>query len=115
MVDEAAVRTALARVEHPELRLPITELGMVRGVLLRHGHAQLSIALLAQGYPLREVLRGRIVDAVRALGVEHVAVDFTTLSDTERSALRRRLQSDVPPAEAFASTRVFAIASGKGG
>ena len=115
MVDQTAVRTALAGVEHPELRLPITDLGMVRGVLVDHGHAQLSIALLAQGYPLREVLRARIVDAVRALGIEHVAVDFTTLTDTERSALRRRLQTDVPPSDAFNATRVFAVASGKGG
>ena len=115
MVDEAAVRFALAGVDHPELHRSITELGMLRGVLLRHGHVQLSIALLAQGYPLRELLRARIVDAVRGLGVEHVAVDFTTLTEGERSALRRRLQTEVPPAEAFAATRVFAIASGKGG
>ena len=115
MVDEAEVRAALAGVDHPELHLAITDLGMVRGVLLRHGHVQLSIALLAQGYPLRDQLRGHIVEAVRALGVEHVAVDFTTLTEGERGALRRRLQTEVPPAEAFASTRVFAIASGKGG
>ena len=115
MVDEAAVRSALAEVDHPELHRPITDLGMVRGILLRHGHVQLSIALLAQGYPLRETLRCRIEDAVLALGVDHVAVDFTTLTDSERALLRRRLQEEVPPEEAFTSTRVFAIASGKGG
>ena len=115
MVDEAAVRSALAGVDHPELHRPITDLGMVRGVFLHDTHAQLSIALLAQGYPLREVLRDRIVEAVRALGFERVAVDFTTLTESERDALRRRLQTEVPPEEAFSATRVFAIASGKGG
>ena len=115
MVDEAEVRSALAGVEHPEVRLPITDLGMVRGVLLGRGRVQLSIALLAQGYPLREQLRARVVEAVQALGVDRVTVDFTTLTDTERSTLRRRLQTEVPPAEAFARTRVFAVASGKGG
>jgi ATP-binding protein involved in chromosome partitioning len=115
MVDEAAVRAALEAVEHPELRLPITDLGMVRGVLVNSHRAQLSIALLAQGYPLREQIRARIVDAVHALGVEHVAVDFTTLSDIDRRALRTRLQERVPPSESFSSSRIFAVASGKGG
>jgi ATP-binding protein involved in chromosome partitioning len=115
MADEAEVRAALAAVEHPEIRLPITELNMVRGVRVNSHRAQLSIALLSQGYPLREYLRGSIVEAVQALGVEHVVVDFTTLSDTDRSALRRRLQEQIPPAECFAATRIFAIASGKGG
>jgi ATP-binding protein involved in chromosome partitioning len=115
MADEADVRAALAAVAHPEIRLPITDLGMVRGVRVNSHRAQLSIALLSQGYPLREYLRAGIVDAVQSLGIEHVVVDFTTLSDTDRSALRRRLQEQIPPAECFAGTRVFAIASGKGG
>jgi ATP-binding protein involved in chromosome partitioning len=115
MAAEAEVRAALAAVEHPEIRLPITWLDMVRGVRVNSHRAQLSIALLSQGYPLREYLRGRIVEAVQALGVEHVVVDFTTLSDTDRAGLRRRLQEQIPPAESFAGTRVFAIASGKGG
>jgi ATP-binding protein involved in chromosome partitioning len=115
MVDEAAVRSALDRVEHPELHRSITDLGMVRGVFVHDTHAQLSIALLAQAYPLREMLRDRIVAAVRALGLERVAVDFTTLTEPDRDAVRRRLQAEVPPDEAFTSTRVFAVASGKGG
>jgi ATP-binding protein involved in chromosome partitioning len=115
MADEAAVRAALATVEHPEIRLPITELRMVRGVRVNSHRAQLSIALLSQGYPLREHLRGRIVEVVQGLGVEHVVIDFTTLSDTDRAGLRRQLQELVPPAECLAGTRVFSIASGKGG
>ena len=115
MVDEADVRRALALVEHPEIRMPITDLGMVRGVLVERRRVQLSIALLAQGYPLRDRLRADIVAAVEALGVPLVALDFTTLSDTDRSALRRQLQAEVPPSEALAATRVFAVASGKGG
>jgi ATP-binding protein involved in chromosome partitioning len=115
MADEAAVRAALAAVEHPEIRLPITQLGMVRGVLVNSHRAQLSIALLAQGYALRELLRSRIIEVVQGLGVEHVAVDFTTLSDTDRHALRRQLQEQIPPSESFTGSRIFAIASGKGG
>ena len=115
MVDEAAVRVALAGVEHPELRRSITDLGMVRGVFVHDTHAQLSIALLAQAYPLREVLRDRVAAAVRALGFDRVAVDFTTFTESERDALRRRLQDEVPPDEAFTRSRVFAVASGKGG
>ncbi len=95
----------LEGVEHPEIRRSITDLGMVRGVVLGRNHVHLSIALLAQGYPLREVVPSRVVDAVAALGVARVTVDFTTLTDTERSALRKHLQAEVPPDEAFTDTR----------
>ncbi|HET6954481.1 MAG TPA: Mrp/NBP35 family ATP-binding protein [Acidimicrobiales bacterium] len=115
VVQEADVRASLARVEHPELHVAITDLGMVQGVLVGRGRVQLSVASLVRGDPSREHLRAEIVRAVRVLGVDDVVVDFTTMSDADRAALRRRLQRQVPPSASFASTRVFLVASGKGG
>jgi ATP-binding protein involved in chromosome partitioning len=115
VVQEADVRASLARVEHPELHVPITDLGMVQGVLVGQGRVQLSVASLVRGDLSREHLRAEIVRTVQVLGVDDVVVDFTTMSDTDRAALRRRLQQQVPPSASFASTRVFLVASGKGG
>jgi ATP-binding protein involved in chromosome partitioning len=115
VVQEADVRGALAAVEHPEVHRSITELGMVRGVLIRPGRVVLSIAMLVQGYPLRDRLHAQIVAAVAALGDHEVIVDFTTMSDADRAGLRTRLQAEVPPTEALASSRVFLVSSGKGG
>ncbi|MDQ3611346.1 MAG: Mrp/NBP35 family ATP-binding protein, partial [Actinomycetota bacterium] len=65
----------------------------------------------------RHYLRDQVAAAVRALGARDVYVDLTTLGEAERRALRVRLHGDRPasPAEVFASARVLAISSGKGG
>jgi ATP-binding protein involved in chromosome partitioning len=114
---EADVQAALARVVEPETGLSLTELGMVRGVVLRPGRAHVSIALPVPGYPLRAQLQDAITRALKSLGAAKVLVDTTTMSEAERADLRRRLQGDPPPEakDVFASTRVIAVGSGKGG
>ena len=78
----------------------------------RHGEQKINAAY-AFGGPALAI---QTVEQVTGIPVNHVVVvDFTTLSDTDRSALRRRLQDQIPPAECFSGTRVFAVASGKGG
>ncbi len=115
VVQEGDVRASLAGVQHPELNVPITDLGMVQQVLVGERRAQISVASLVRGDPSRDRIRTGIVRAVQDLDVDDVVVDFTTMSDTDRAALRRRLQERVPPPASFASTRVFLVASGKGG
>jgi ATP-binding protein involved in chromosome partitioning len=116
-LDEADVRAALLDVPEPETGLSLTELGMVRGVIVRRGRVQVSIALLVPGYSLRSELHGAVTSALGDLGASKILVDFTTLSEAERADLRRRLQGDPPPdiKDVFASTRVIAVGSGKGG
>ena len=47
------ITEALGRVIDPELRKPVTELGMVRGVDIEGSHAAVTIALTVPGCPLR--------------------------------------------------------------
>jgi ATP-binding protein involved in chromosome partitioning len=114
---EADVRAALASVDDPELHQPITDLGMVRGVVVRPGEVQVGIALTVQGCPLKAKIHDDVTAAIRTLGVERVVVEFTSMTEEDRASLRARLQGDAPSsmADVFASSRVIAVASGKGG
>ena len=114
---EADVRAALASVDDPELHQPITDLGMVRGVVVRPGEVQVGIALTVQGCPLKAKIHDDVTAAVQTLGVERVVVEFTSMTDEDRASLRHRLQGHAPSsmADVFASSRVIAVASGKGG
>ena len=114
---EADVRAALASVDDPELHQPITDLGMVRGVVVRPGEVQVGIALTVQGCPLKAKIHDDVTAAIRTLGVERVVVEFTTMTEEDRASLRARLHGHAPSsmADVFASSRVIAVASGKGG
>jgi ATP-binding protein involved in chromosome partitioning len=117
MPTEAAVRDVLAQVQDPELHRPITELDMVRGVVVEDAGVHVSIALTVPGCPLKAKIHNDVTEAVRSLGVEHVLVDFTSMTDDQRAALRTRLHGDGPSSapEAFSRSRVIAVSSGKGG
>jgi ATP-binding protein involved in chromosome partitioning len=117
--DRDAILSALEQVIDPELRRPVTELDMVRDVVVSPaGEVEVTIALTVAGCPLREAFVdqvGRHVGAVE--GVTAVRVAFDVMSPEEKAALATRLRggraektSQLDPA-----TRVIAIASGKGG
>jgi len=117
----AAVRTALATVLDPEIRRPITELGMVRSVEVDGTRVRVGIDLTTPGCPLKETLTRDVTAAAVAVdGVTDVAVDLGVMSADQRAALRTLLRgTDAEPVIPFAQptslTKVFAIASGKGG
>jgi ATP-binding protein involved in chromosome partitioning len=119
---EAAIAAALATVDDPEIRRPITELGMVRDVVLRSdGLATIGILLTVVGCPLKDKLRSDITRAVGAVdGVTGVEVDFGVMSAEQRKDLQTSLRGDaqepvIPFAQPGSRTRVYAVASGKGG
>jgi ATP-binding protein involved in chromosome partitioning len=105
-------------VIEPELGRPIGDLGMVQGVLVRPGRAQVSLALAVAGHPQGERIRQDVTDAVRALGIGEVVLDLVAMNDHDRARLRRSLWGERGDAEAsapFRNTRIYAVASGKGG
>jgi ATP-binding protein involved in chromosome partitioning len=119
-----AVREALAKVNDPEIRRPITELGMVDAIEVDGSHVTVKILLTVAACPLRDTLRNDVGAAAGAVtGVDSVDVDFGVMSDEQRRDLQSRLrgggsqaQEPVIPFNLPTSrTRVFAIASGKGG
>ncbi|MCW2669045.1 MAG: ATPase-like, ParA/MinD [Frankiales bacterium] len=113
---------ALATVEDPEIRRPITEIGMVKGAAVDpDGTARIGIYLTVSGCPMKETLTERVTTAVQALeGVTSVVVELDVMSTEQRQALQTQLRGDnptreIPFAQPGSLTRVFAVASGKGG
>ncbi|MFI5906438.1 P-loop NTPase [Dactylosporangium sp. NPDC051541] len=119
---EDAITAALATVDDPEIRRPITDLGMVRDVTLRpDGVALIGILLTVAGCPLKDKLRSDITRAVSAVdGVVGVEIDFGVMTAEQRKDLQSSLRGDVqepviPFSQPGSRTRVYAVASGKGG
>nr|WP_231116366.1 P-loop NTPase [Motilibacter rhizosphaerae] len=115
------VRAALATVLDPEIRRPITELGMVESVSVDGGRVDVVVLLTTQGCPLRERIVGDVTAAVeRVPGVTGVQVRLGVMTDEQRGTLKTTLRGGVPEravpfAQPGSLTRVYAVASGKGG
>jgi ATP-binding protein involved in chromosome partitioning len=119
---EDAVQAALATVDDPEIRRPITELGMVRRAELGADRVvRVELLLTVAGCPLKDKLRADITNAVSAVdGVAGVRIEFGVMSAEQRRDLQQQLRGDrtepvIPFAQPGSRTRVYAIASGKGG
>ncbi|GGL47570.1 iron-sulfur cluster carrier protein [Microlunatus endophyticus] len=116
------ITKALAGVNDPEIRKPITELGMVKRIDISDGgRAEIEVLLTVAGCPLKDTLRRDVTAAASSVaGVEQVEVSLGVMSDEQRASLRDNLQGgrtekDIPFARAESLTKVIAIASGKGG
>lgn len=73
---EAAVQAALGTVMDPEYALSIVELGLVCGVTVHDGLANVRMTFTSIGCPAIEMLTDDVRTAVGALdGVERVTVD----------------------------------------
>ena len=116
------VRDALTRVNDPEIRRPITELGMVAAVEeATPGQVRVEVLLTVSGCPMKDTLRRDVTAAVTTVeGVDAVQVDLGVMSDEQRAGLRELLKGgqadrEIPFAKPDSLTTVIAIASGKGG
>jgi ATP-binding protein involved in chromosome partitioning len=79
------IQAALGRVIDPELRRPVTELDMVRGVDVAGGHVSVRIALTVVGCPLRSSFQEQVAREVGPLdGVESVSLEFDVMTPEER-------------------------------
>ena len=117
-----AIHTALATVIDPEIRRPITELGMVESVEVdTAGVAAVTVLLTIAGCPLSNTIESDVVNAVAAVpGVSDVRVTLGTMSDEQRAALKKQLRGgreerEIPFARHDSLTQVLLVASGKGG
>jgi ATP-binding protein involved in chromosome partitioning len=121
-VDLAKVHQALATVIDPELHLPLPEAGMLGDVDVdRSGAVRVSVRLTTPACPMKDVLSRDVTEAVgKVEGVGRVEVSFAAMSENERMRLAQRLRGDNPeggghPFGPDSSTKVYAVASGKGG
>jgi ATP-binding protein involved in chromosome partitioning len=117
-----SVRAALHQVLDPEIRRPITDLGMVDAVAVDDtGRASVRILLTVSGCPLKDTLRRDVTAAAQTVpGVTEVDVELGVMSDEQRVGLRDQLQGgqpqrEIPFSQPGSLTQVIAVASGKGG
>src|SRR4029453_11457969 len=118
-VERDAVLKALEQVIDPELKRPVTDLEMVRDVLIEDdGRVSVTIALTVSGCPLRSSFEEQVTRHVGDVeGVTAVRLGFDVMSPEEKSALVSRLRGGRTERELSLSpsTRVVVVASGKGG
>lgn len=115
-----AVLAALGRVLDPEIRRPVTELDMIRGVDVQPGGTvRVDLQLTIVGCPAADTIERDVRSAAGSVdGVHHVDVDVSVMSPATRAALTERLRGDRPRGVQFTPdtlTRVIAVTSGKGG
>ncbi len=117
--DRDDILKALEQVIDPELKRPVTELDMVRDVLVEDdGRVDVTIALTVAGCPLRSSFQDQVQRHVGAVaGVTGVELRFDVMSPEEKAALSTRLRGGRAEREISLDpgTRVVAVASGKGG
>ncbi len=116
------VMDALATVNDPEIKRPITDLGMVDSVeVAEDGSVAVHVLLTVAGCPLKETINRDVTAAVSAVpGVASVDLSLGVMSAEQRAGLKEilsdgRAQREIPFAQPGSLTKVYAIASGKGG
>ena len=108
---------ALARVQDPEIRRPLTELGMISRAEVDGHVARVQVKLTVAHCPAADRIRDDVLDAASAApGIDEVDLDVTVMDPAERKALVERLKSSRPMQFGPDTlTRIIAVTSGKGG
>lgn len=121
-ITEAQVRTALSTVEDPEVRRPITEIGMVKSIAISESNdVAVEVYLTIAACPMKNTIVERTEDAVKGIeGVGAVSVTTDVMNDEQRREFRNAVRGSsaepvIPFAQPESRTRVYAVASGKGG
>ncbi|SDN08938.1 ATP-binding protein involved in chromosome partitioning [Allokutzneria albata] len=121
-IDIEAVRAAAGRVQDPEIRKPFAELGMIKDVsVVADGVVSVVVWLTVAGCPLRDKITKDVTAEVSQVpGVREVQVSLDVMGDQQRTELRQKLRGDakepvIPFAQPGSLTRVYCVASGKGG
>lgn len=120
MVTRDQVLKTLEGVQDPELGGNVVELGMITDVRISENDVEIGLALTVAECPLRSQIEGDAHRRVAAMpGVEDVTIRTTAMTSTQRSELmsvaRARVRTNAEATQVSPTTRVVAVASGKGG
>src|SRR5687767_6845315 len=111
----------LEAVIDPELHSSVVDLGMVRDVAVdEDGLISVEIALTIASCPLRGQIESDVESRLRSLpGTTGVEIRTTAMTAPERASLmakaRKQAAERAPETEIPLTTRILAVASGKGG
>jgi ATP-binding protein involved in chromosome partitioning len=121
MISKDQVMNVLSGINDPELKKPLTDLGMVKSVEIDGTNINIGISLTVPGCPLKDKINKDIVLGVSQIAdVESVQVDFGVMTDEQRGQLKEQLGlashqgKEGKPHVDFAE-RFIAVTSGKGG
>jgi ATP-binding protein involved in chromosome partitioning len=116
------IQAALATVNDPEIRRPITDLGMVDSVEVgEDGAVSVKVLLTVAGCPLKNTIDRDVRAALGQVpGVSGVDLEMGVMTAEQRAGLQQSLrggqaQREIPFARSDSLTKVYAVASGKGG
>jgi len=116
------ITSALAQVNDPEIKRPITELDMVESVTVSEaGAVAVTVLLTVAGCPMKDTITRDVTAAVSGVpGVTGVDLTLGVMTPEQRAGLKEVLsggkaEREIPFAQPGSLTKVFAIASGKGG
>ncbi|WP_346110972.1 Mrp/NBP35 family ATP-binding protein [Nonomuraea maheshkhaliensis] len=117
------VTAALSTVIDPEIRRPITDLDMVKSIeIAPDGAVRVGVYLTVAGCPMKDTITRDVTTAVgKVEGVTGVQIELDVMSTEQRKVLQTKLRGDrgpekeIPFNQPGSLTRVFAVASGKGG
>ena len=118
MITEKQVLEALSRVNDPELRRNLVELGMVRDMAIsKDGEISFTLALTIPGCPLKNQMEQDARMALLALkGVTDVKITFGAMSEEQRQKIFTQGAPELPKLNQFNKiNKVIAVMSGKGG
>ncbi|MFN8108112.1 MAG: Mrp/NBP35 family ATP-binding protein [Nocardioidaceae bacterium] len=121
-VSKTDVEAALGTVNDPEIKRPITEINMVEAVEIEEsGQVTVKVLLTVAGCPLKDTITRDVTNAVsKVAGVSGVTVDLGVMTAEQRGQLQEILrdghaQREIPFGQPGNLTKVYAVASGKGG
>ena len=111
---------ALSKVQDPELRHPITDLGMVEDLAENNGAVTVKVLLTISACPMQDRLRTDVTTAIESVaGVKSVDLTFGVMTEEQRNNVKKIVRGGrekfIPFAQPDSLTRVVGIASGKGG
>ena len=88
------VHAALATVDDPEIKKPITELGMVDTVEVDEaGLARIRVLLTVAGCPLKDTINREVTEAVSKVeGISDVALTLGVMTPEQRGELQEGLR-----------------------
>src|SRR4029453_12756450 len=100
-VSHESLVAALSTVLDPEIRKPITELGMVQDVAVDSaGRAEATILLTVSACPLKDTLTRDVTRALLGVdGVTDAGVTLGVMSSEQRAALRSQLRGGIAERE----------------
>ncbi|MBF4459780.1 Mrp/NBP35 family ATP-binding protein [Pseudoclavibacter sp. VKM Ac-2867] len=116
-----SIWSALALVSDPELRRPLTELGMIERVdERRDGSFEVELRLTIVGCPAARQIEREVRSAIESvIDVAEYDLEIGVMTREQRTALTERLRGSragrVHPFGRDSLTRVIAVTSGKGG